>query len=213
MKTATPISSECPFCSIATLSPTSPSAEQPNNVFLNTPLVIGFLDIQPLVSSTGAHLLVTPRYHYETLDQVPDKIAREMGSALALSVNALKRVLRKLNKTPENEQEQEHEQEVNVNVIQNNGSGAGQVVPHVHFHIVARPSSDHQTRFLAKSLKPALGRVFALEKEIDWSLWQNRLSYAAQIYGRGQREDLDDDWCAEFVPRLKLEMEKLRPRL
>jgi diadenosine tetraphosphate (Ap4A) HIT family hydrolase len=50
------------------------------------------------------------------------------------------------------------------NIVQNNGARAAQVVPHVHFHIIPRPGS-----------LPEL-------KNKSWTM-----------FGRGQREDLDDD--------------------
>jgi diadenosine tetraphosphate (Ap4A) HIT family hydrolase len=50
------------------------------------------------------------------------------------------------------------------NVVQNNGAAAAQVVPHVHFHVIPRP-------------------------EIRAS---GRLSESFTMFGRGQREELDD---------------------
>ena len=214
-----PIDPGCPFCKIAS-SPTSFP-----NVFLDTPQVLGFLDIQPLVSSAGAHLLITPRYHYETLDCVPESVAGAVGAVLPVVVKALKRIF----SSEANETTgltQQSRQDVHVNVIQNNGVGAGQVVPHVHFHIVARTITDQQTQFLARSLT-GIGGLTGREggsqsiggngshnkPEFDWSRLQDRLSYAAQVYGRGQREDMDDVWCSEFIPKLKQEIKKLRPNL
>ncbi|KAM3519329.1 hypothetical protein NHJ13051_007585 [Beauveria bassiana] len=51
------------------------------------------------------------------------------------------------------------------NVVQNNGAAAAQVVPHLHYHIIPRP-------------------------EIRAS---GRLSSSFTMFGRGQREELDDD--------------------
>lgn len=50
------------------------------------------------------------------------------------------------------------------NIVQNNGLRAAQVVPHVHFHIIPRP-----------------GHVPEL-KSRSWTM-----------FGRGQRDDLDED--------------------
>lgn len=51
------------------------------------------------------------------------------------------------------------------NVVQNNGAAAAQVVPHLHYHIIPRP-------------------------EIRAS---GKLSSSFTMFGRGQREELDDD--------------------
>jgi diadenosine tetraphosphate (Ap4A) HIT family hydrolase len=51
------------------------------------------------------------------------------------------------------------------NVVQNNGAAAAQVVPHMHYHIIPRPELR------------ATGR----------------LSDSFTMFGRGQREELDDE--------------------
>ncbi|KAI9840067.1 MAG: hypothetical protein M1819_000260 [Sarea resinae] len=72
------------------------------------------------------------------------------------------------------------------NVVQNNGAAAAQIVPHVHFHIVPRPA-DTVTEIRNKS----------------WTM-----------FGRGQREELDDDEGEELAARLRSgmveEMDRLR---
>ncbi|KAF2089005.1 HIT-like protein [Saccharata proteae CBS 121410] len=71
------------------------------------------------------------------------------------------------------------------NIVQNNGARAAQVVPHVHFHIIPRPAS-----------MPELANK-------SWTM-----------FGRGQREDLDDDdaaaLAAEMRRVLRAEIEALR---
>ncbi|KAK8216513.1 HIT-like domain-containing protein [Phyllosticta capitalensis] len=60
------------------------------------------------------------------------------------------------------------------NIVQNNGIRAAQVVPHVHFHIIPRPAS-----------LPAL-------QNKSWTM-----------FGRGSREDLDDDEAAALAARMR----------
>ncbi|KAK7549730.1 HIT-like domain-containing protein [Phyllosticta paracitricarpa] len=60
------------------------------------------------------------------------------------------------------------------NIVQNNGARAAQVVPHVHFHIIPRPES-----------LPAL-------QNKSWTM-----------FGRGQREELDDDDAAALAARMR----------
>jgi diadenosine tetraphosphate (Ap4A) HIT family hydrolase len=50
------------------------------------------------------------------------------------------------------------------NVVQNNGAAAAQVVPHMHFHIIPRPD-----------------------------LTGRRERFTSTMFGRGQREELDED--------------------
>ncbi|KAF2808471.1 HIT-like protein [Mytilinidion resinicola] len=60
------------------------------------------------------------------------------------------------------------------NIVQNNGARAAQVVPHVHFHIIPRPETMPQVQ--SKS----------------WTM-----------FGRGQRDELDDDEGAELAGEMR----------
>ncbi|XWW96155.1 hypothetical protein V2A60_004127 [Cordyceps javanica] len=61
------------------------------------------------------------------------------------------------------------------NVVQNNGAAAAQVVPHLHYHIIPRP-------------------------EIRAS---GRLSSSFTMFGRGQREELDDDDAEKLAAEIR----------
>ncbi|KAE9973744.1 hypothetical protein BLS_003439 [Venturia inaequalis] len=65
------------------------------------------------------------------------------------------------------------------NLVQNNGVRAAQVVPHVHFHIIPRP-----------------GNVPELKNK-SWTM-----------FGRGQREELDDDEGEQLAGELRDELRK-----
>ncbi|EOA82163.1 hypothetical protein ACJQWK_05087 [Exserohilum turcicum] len=60
------------------------------------------------------------------------------------------------------------------NIVQNNGARAAQVVPHVHFHIIPRPASMPEI------------------KNKSWTM-----------FGRGQRDDLDDDEGARIAGEMR----------
>jgi histidine triad (HIT) family protein len=85
--------------------------------------VFAFLDINPL--STG-HTLVVPKEPAPTLDALSDESAAALGRALpricraVIAVTGVK----------------------DYNVLENNGASAHQTVPHVHFHIIPKPSPD-----------------------------------------------------------------------
>ncbi|GAB0132320.1 hypothetical protein EsDP_00000760 [Epichloe bromicola] len=64
------------------------------------------------------------------------------------------------------------------NVVQNNGAAAAQVVPHVHYHIIPRP-------------------------EIRAS---GKLRESFTMFGRGQREELDDEEAGELADRIRKEV-------
>ena len=85
--------------------------------------VFAFLDINPL--STG-HTLVVPKEPAKTLDALSDESAAAIGRILPRICRAVIAV------TGVRE----------YNVLENNGAGAHQTVPHVHFHIIPKPSHD-----------------------------------------------------------------------
>ena len=60
------------------------------------------------------------------------------------------------------------------NIVQNNGARAAQVVPHVHFHIIPRPATMPEI------------------KNKSWTM-----------FGRGQRDDLDDDEGARIAGEMR----------
>lgn len=87
--------------------------------------------------------------------------------------------------------EEEQEEEVgDWNVVQNNGPRAAQVVPHVHYHIIPRVED---------------GGAPDVAKVKSWT-----------VFGKGQREELDEEDAGVLVGRiresLRTELERLRRR-
>ncbi|KAM6494259.1 HIT-like domain containing protein [Amanita muscaria] len=102
----------CIFCKII-------KGEIPSYKLLETEFSYSFLDIGPL---SRGHALVIPKYHSEKLHELPDvylsdvmPIAKKIAVAQGLQ---------------------------DYNILQNNGKAAHQVVPHVHFHVIPKPSTD-----------------------------------------------------------------------
>jgi len=85
--------------------------------------VFAFLDINPLAEG---HTLVIPKRQVERLEELSPDEAAEIARVLGMLA---KRVLSATGAA-------------DYNVLQNNGPAAGQVVPHVHFHIIPRRSGD-----------------------------------------------------------------------
>lgn len=85
--------------------------------------VLAFLDVSPL--STG-HTLVIPKEPAATIDQLSDESAAAIGRVLPRLARAIMRATGSSD----------------YNVLQNNGGAAHQVVMHVHFHIIPKPSHD-----------------------------------------------------------------------
>jgi len=107
---------DCIFCKIV-------AEDIPCAKVYETDALLAFLDIGPI---NQGHTLLVPKHHYGTLDEVPSDVAALLGAALPKLCAAVAAATGA----------------EGYNVFQTNHECAGQVVPHVHFHIVPRYSSD-----------------------------------------------------------------------
>lgn len=106
--------SSCVFCRII-------SGEIPAQKVFENEWTLAFLDINP---ASKGHTLVVPKNHYEFLSQIPEV---EYVSFM----KDVQKILKAFTKYTDA-----------VNVLQNNGKDAGQLVPHVHIHIIPRRPGD-----------------------------------------------------------------------
>jgi len=86
-------------------------------------VIIAFLDIGPL---SEGHTLVIPREHFEKLDDCPPKVLGQVASRLGKIAKAAAAGMNA----------------DGYNVLCNVGRAAGQLVGHLHFHIIPRKSGD-----------------------------------------------------------------------
>jgi histidine triad (HIT) family protein len=111
-----PRDANCTFCKIV-------DGEIPAAKVLETDSVVAFLDIAPVAPG---HVLVVPKEHYARLADTPSEVSAALASELPRLTRA---VLAATGSTA-------------LNVLQNNGREAGQLVDHVHFHLIPRRPGD-----------------------------------------------------------------------
>ena len=104
------MSEPCVFCKIA-------AKEAPAHVVYEDDKVIAFMSIQPI---NVGHALVVPKKHYENIYEISEedvaylyKIVKKIAHAVKKAVNA-----------------------EGIRIVQNNGEAAGQVIFHMHVHII-----------------------------------------------------------------------------
>jgi histidine triad (HIT) family protein len=121
-----PMNTDCIFCRIV-------GGELPSSGVYADEHVIAFLDIGPIVKG---HTLVVPRRHFQYVYDIPaDELARVVAVVKKVA-SAQRRALGC----------------DGVNVTQANGRCAGQVVPHLHFHVIPRFDDDgHHWNWKSKS--------------------------------------------------------------
>ena len=106
----------CVFCKIVT-------GKLPAWTVWKSDAALAFLDIGPLAAG---HLLLIPRDHYVGLTDLPADTCAQIASAIPRLGKALMEVTGA----------------AGLNLLCNHGEIAGQVVPHVHFHLIPRRSGD-----------------------------------------------------------------------
>jgi len=88
---------------------------------------LAFMDIAPI---RKGHVLVIPKQHYNPLMDTPDELLAKLIFAVRKIAMAQRKAM----------------QADGVNVTQANGNVAGQIVPHIHFHVIPRFETDDQPR-------------------------------------------------------------------
>ncbi|MBN1941646.1 MAG: HIT family protein [Candidatus Diapherotrites archaeon] len=107
---------ECIFCKIV-------RGEIPSTKIFESEKSLAFLDISP---AARGHALVIPKNHAEFLTEMNEEDLKDL-------ILAVKKVAKAVVASAGAQ---------GFNVIQSNHKIAGQVIPHVHFHIIPRKASD-----------------------------------------------------------------------
>jgi len=131
--------SGCVFCRIV-------SGQIPARVVYSDEHFIAFLDINP---AAPAHTLLVPKKHIESITKLPSDVAARLGLALKKVSDAVIRAV----------------DAQGLNVIQNNGAVAGQLVPHIHFHLIPRFEND-KLKFEWVGLKMSSDQLDELARRI-----------------------------------------------
>ncbi len=107
---------DCIFCKIG-------KGQIPCRKIYEDEVLLAFLDTGPV---SDGHTLVIPKAHFEKLHDCPDEVLAELSSCVARIAEAVVSAMGA----------------EACNVLCNNGPAAGQLVEHVHFHIIPRNSGD-----------------------------------------------------------------------
>lgn len=107
---------DCLFCKMV-------AGEIPVTKIYEDDVVLAFLDIGPI---SDGHTLVIPKQHFEKLSACPAELLGQVSSRLGRIAGA---VAAGTNSD-------------GYNVLCNNGRAAGQLVEHLHFHVIPRHAGD-----------------------------------------------------------------------
>lgn len=107
---------DCIFCKIV-------AGQIPSTKIFENEYVLAFLDVGPV---SEGHVLVIPKAHCTQLDQANPEVMAEIARVLPVLAGSVQKAIGS----------------DGYNLLCNNGAAAGQVVPHLHFHIIPRNTGD-----------------------------------------------------------------------
>ena len=107
---------DCIFCKIV-------SGQIPSLRLFENDSVLAFLDVGPI---SDGHTLIVPKEHFQRLDKAPPETAAQIARILPMLAAAVQKAVNA----------------DGYNLLCNNGTAAGQVVEHLHFHIIPRKQND-----------------------------------------------------------------------
>ena len=107
---------DCLFCRMV-------AGQIPVTKIYEDEVVLAFLDIGPI---SDGHTLVIPKQHFEKLHDCPPELLGRVGSQLGKIAGAVTAAMNS----------------DGYNVLCNNGRAAGQLIEHLHFHIIPRNTGD-----------------------------------------------------------------------
>ena len=107
---------ECLFCKIV-------KGELPSSKIYEDEDTLAFLDLFPV---NKGHSLVIPKEHYENIFDVPEESLSKISSVMKNVADAVKKGVNA----------------DGISIAQSNGKDAGQVISHIHFHVMPRFKDD-----------------------------------------------------------------------
>ena len=107
---------ECLFCKIV-------KGELPSSKLYEDEDTLAFLDLFPV---NKGHSLVISKEHYENIFDVPEESLSKISSVMKNVADAVKKGVNA----------------DGISIAQSNGKDAGQIIPHIHFHIMPRFKDD-----------------------------------------------------------------------
>ena len=107
---------QCVFCKMV-------AGQIPVTKIYEDEVVLAFLDIGPI---SDGHTLVIPKQHFERLHDCPAELLGPVASNLGKIAKAVAAAMGS----------------DGYNLLCNNGSAAGQIIEHLHFHIIPRNTGD-----------------------------------------------------------------------
>jgi histidine triad (HIT) family protein len=172
---------DCIFCQIAQKKILSQIVYEDENF-------IAFLDIHP---ANKGHTLVIPKNHVTDLNELKEDVAKELFSIV-------QRVAHGVQKATNADA---------FNIIQNNGPAAGQIVPHVHIHVIPRFEKDGLSLGVFRQGKYEGNEIASIANAIKSKIPEKKVEEKIEKVEPVEKEEKPKKRSAQEVRHIRKEVE------
>jgi histidine triad (HIT) family protein len=172
---------DCIFCQIA-------QKKIPSQIVYEDENFIAFLDIHP---ANKGHTLVIPKNHVKDLNELKEDAAKELFSIVQRVAYAVQKA------TNANA----------FNIIQNNGPAAGQIVSHVHIHIIPRFEKDGLSLGVFRQGKYEGNEIASIANAIKSKIPEKKVEEKIEKVKPEEKEENPKKRSAQQVRHIRKEVE------
>lgn len=142
------MTSTCIFCKII-------ANEIPSTRVYEDDVCVAFMDINPMIKG---HTLVIPKAHHNPLMETPDDVLQHLIVVAKKVAQAQMAALKASG----------------INIHQSNGAAAGQVVPHIHFHVIPRFDNDGRCMNWTPTAYGSMAEMSAVANQIRLAIEEEK---------------------------------------
>jgi histidine triad (HIT) family protein len=172
---------DCIFCQIA-------QKKIPSSIVYEDENFIAFLDIRP---ANKGHTLVIPKNHVPDLKDLKEEVAKELFSTVQRVAHGVQKALNA----------------DAFNIIQNNGAAAGQLVPHVHIHIIPRFEKDGLSLGVFRQGKYEGNEIASIANSIKSKIPEKKIEKKIEIEESREKEEKPKQRSAQHIKAIRKEIE------
>ena len=172
---------ECIFCQIA-------QKKIPSNTVYEDENFIAFLDIRP---ANKGHVLVIPKNHIEDLLSLSEEQSKELFEVVRKVAHGIKKGMNA----------------DALNIVQNNGAAAGQVVPHIHIHVIPRFEKDGLSLGTFRQGKYEGNEINAIKDAIKSKIPEKKIEEKAEPEPTKEVKEEKPKRSAQHIRHIRKEIE------
>jgi len=172
---------DCIFCQIS-------QKKIPSSIVYEDENFVAFLDIRP---ANKGHVLVIPKKHIEDLLSLSEEQTKELFAVV-------QRVAQGIKKATDADA---------LNIVQNNGTTAGQVIPHIHVHVIPRFEKDGLSLGTFRQGKYEGNEISVIKDAIKSKIPEKKLEKRIEETKEEIKEEKPKQRSAQHIRAIRKEIE------